>query len=315
MIVILIQNDIFITYKPLSVANMSNSVKNPMRPSGSENSSGNLARVVSGNGSGEKLSKDESTVVVCSLVWLLLFFIIGVTTISYGCNPNSGSSCSNFISMPNAEVYKTEILLTQCRTCYSRNKHGDCTYWYYYDCYNGFVYYHLSGNKSTTCYKEVAYHDDKDEVESEMKKYKIGQDADLLKRKGSEECITPLEAKTNWVVGVVFLSFMGCCGLMTIIAISNFWYRTYISKLPICSIMNSQFAYVTNRLSSCGASITTDSNDWRTYVTNKFGSCTASITTFFTNVANCCKKSSDKKKLTKKQKKTNKAYPPVANMV
>lgn len=213
---------------------MVNPVKNPIKSNTAINNNHS-------DSSKKKLSEDEFVVVGCGFIFCLLFFIIGVVTISYGCNTKSGDSCTNYISMPNSKVYKTEILLTQCKTCYSHKKNGDCDYWYYYDCYNGFAYFQLSGNKSTTCYKEVAYHTSKNEAESIIKKYPIGKEANLLKLKGGEECITPVEAYTNWIVGVVFLSLMGFCGLIIIITISNFWYKAHISEVEFCLIINDWF--------------------------------------------------------------------------
>jgi len=139
-------------------------------------------------------------------------FIIGICTLLLGCNPNLDNQCIAY-DVVEGTVYGYKFTTDTCKQCVAHNKKNECTAYTYYPCYDAYVKYHYSGNKTCT-YQTKSDSTSQSAAYHSVDSYDIGDKKKLLKMKGGSTCDDMSTGMVTWSVGVAFLSL---CGLILIV--------------------------------------------------------------------------------------------------
>ena len=142
----------------------------------------------------------------------IVTFIIWLPTFLLGFNPSISNKCVAYNTF-SGNVYKTKVYEETCSKCVKKDKKGNCERYTYYSCWDAYVYAHdiNSNNQTISSCKLQTAESSKSEYSAEKstEKYKIGENVNWYKKKGTSNCETGSKVISLWYVGVVFLSLTG----------------------------------------------------------------------------------------------------------
>jgi len=168
----------------------------------------------------------------------IISLIIGLPTFLLGCNPTISDKCIGY-NIFNGNVYKTAVYEKTCSKCAKKDNKENCERYDYYSCWDGYVYAHYvdNNNQTTSSCKLQTIESSNSEYSAEksVEQYKIGENVNWYKRKGSSECESGSTVLTLWYVGIVFLSLTG---LVIFIGLVGLGYQM-IKQIPNYKIIDN----------------------------------------------------------------------------
>lgn len=150
---------------------------------------------------------------------LIICSCIGLITFLLGCNQSS-DFCPNY-NPYQGYVYKRYITEHTCSKCSRRDSKNKCVTYYFYQCYNAYVYatqkININNQTSNICYIQTDTNDNSlSNAQESISSYEIGKKINWMQIKNTDECKLINDVIILWYVGVVFLSLSGLILLIII---------------------------------------------------------------------------------------------------
>jgi hypothetical protein len=149
---------------------------------------------------------------------IIVFFVIGLTTLLFGCNTYVSKTCRSYYIKTGVVVGST-ITQHTCTKCTTYNSKNTCISYSNYNCYDASVKV-TYGNNQTCSILIDTDEESKTKAESSTNSYQKNKQLKILVSKADPTtCYTKSYGIVLWSVGVTFLSIFGfCCLLLCAIA-------------------------------------------------------------------------------------------------